>query len=90
VPLVSPETIIGLALPVATMPPGVEVTVYPLFTSVPPFRFGAVKATDTCWLPLVPTTAVGAPGNAVGMLTLLETPDGTPVPIALVAVTWKV
>jgi hypothetical protein len=44
VPLVSPVTIIGLAVPVLVILPGVEVTVYPVIAD-PPLLAGAVNVT---------------------------------------------
>ena len=43
-PLVRPVTVIGLAVPVAVMPPGFDVTVYPVI-GLPPFETGATKVT---------------------------------------------
>ena len=56
---------------------------------LPPFDAGAVKATVACALPPVAVPIVGAPGTVAGV-TLLEAPDGEPVPTALVAVTVNV
>jgi hypothetical protein len=55
----------------------------------PPLLTGAVKATDTCALPEVPTTEVGAPGTVAGV-TAEDAEDAAPVPTLLVAVTVKV
>ena len=40
----SPVTVIGLAVPVAVIPPGLEVTVYPVIAE-PPLLTGAVNVT---------------------------------------------
>jgi hypothetical protein len=42
--LVSPVTVIGLPEPVAIIPPGLEVTVYPVIVE-PPLLAGAVNVT---------------------------------------------
>ena len=85
--MVSPVTVIGLADPVAVLPPGLEVTVYDVI-ALPPFEAGAVKLTVACALPATADTFVGVPGtvSAAGV-TLLERPDAGPVPIAFVAFT---
>ena len=61
VPLVKPLTIIGEELPVPTIPPGLEVTVYPVMTE--PFADGAVNVT-VAWALVaeVATTFIGASG----------------------------
>jgi hypothetical protein len=56
VPLVSPVTVIGLAVPIAVILPGVEVTVYPVI----PEPAGAVKVIVAWAFPAVATTFVGA------------------------------
>jgi hypothetical protein len=86
--LVSPVTVIGLAVPWAVMLPGLDVTVYPVM-ALPPFEAGAVKLTVVCALPAVAVTFVGAPGTAAG-LTWFEGLDAAPVPTELVAVTVNV
>ena len=60
-PLVSPLTITGEALPVPTIPPGLEVTVYPVIAE--PFAEGALNETDAV-PPLVEVaiTPAGASG----------------------------
>ena len=87
-PLVKPVTTIGLAVPVAVMPPGDDVTVYDV-TGVPPFGAGAVKLTVAWVFPRTADTAVGAPGTILGV-TLLDGADAAPVPRAFVAVTVNV
>lgn len=87
VSLVRPVTVIGLAVPVAVIPPGVETTVYPVI-GLPPFD-GAVKLTVACALPGTAFTAVGAPGRVAG-IALLEGLDAALVPTAFVAVTLNV
>ena len=52
VPLVSPTTVIGLAPPVAVIPPGLDVTLYDVI-ALPPFEAGGVKLTVACALPAV-------------------------------------
>ena len=47
------------------MPPGEEVTVYPVIGD-PPSLTGAVKLTVACAFPPVALTPVGAPGTLVG------------------------
>ena len=61
-PLVSPVTTIGLAAPVAVIPPGEEVTVYPVMEA-PPFDAGAENVTLACVFPAVAVPMVGAPGT---------------------------
>ena len=85
--MVRPPTVIGLAVPVAVIPPGLEVTVYPVIGL--PFAEGAVKLTIACALAAAAATPVGVPGAPAG-ITLLVGFDAAPVPIAFVAVTVKV
>ena len=56
---------------------------------LPPFDAGAVNVTVACVFPGAADTPVGAPGTVAGV-TLLDGPDASPVPFALVAVTVKV
>ena len=90
-PLVSPLTVSGLALPVAVFPPGFDVTLYEVI-ALPPLDAGAVKLTLACALPAVAVTPVGAPGTVAGALgvTALEAADAAPVPTALIACTVNV
>jgi hypothetical protein len=62
VPFVNPVTTIGEDEPVAVIPPGLAVTVYPVIVK-PPLSFGAVNATEACAFPPVATTLVGAPAT---------------------------
>jgi hypothetical protein len=87
VPLVSPVTVIGLAVPV-TVWPAEDVTVYPVIV-LPPLDAGALKDTVAWALPAAADTLVGAPGTVAGV-TLLEAVEAGPVPTELVAVTVKV
>ncbi len=57
--------------------------------ALPPLLAGATKATLTCALPRVATTAVGASGTVAGV-TLADGAEGTLLPIALVAITVQV
>jgi len=68
VPLDSPRTTIGLAVPVPVNValPSVHVAVYPVIAA-PPFDAGAVKATVALPLPAVEVRFVGGPG-ASGLL----------------------
>src|SRR6187401_2214741 len=86
-PLVSPLMMMGEAAPLATMPPGDDVTVYDVTGE--PFDKGGVKATPACVLPAAATTVVGAPGTPAGV-TLFDGADAGPAPTALVAETVKV
>jgi hypothetical protein len=43
------------------MPPGLDVTVYPVIVA-PPFDAGAANVTDACASPAVAVPIVGAPG----------------------------
>ena len=54
----------------------------------PPLLAGAVHVSETCVLPAVPVTAVGAPGTPAGV-TPLDTVEKLPVPTALIAAIWK-
>ena len=87
-PLVSPVTVIGLAVPVPVNPPGLDVAVY-LVIALPPLLDGVVKDTVACALPAVAVPMVGAPGTVDGV-TLLDAADAVPVPTELVAVTVNV
>jgi len=64
--LVSPETDIGEEDPVPVIPPGEDVTVYPVMSD-PPLLAGAVKETDAEASPAVADTPVGAPGVVGGI-----------------------
>ena len=55
----------------------------------PPVFAGALHVKDTCVLPAVPTTDVGALGTVRGV-TAAETVDVAPVPATLVALTRNV
>jgi len=69
------------------IPPGVEVTVYPVI-ALPPLDPGALQLTTDDALATVPETFVGAPG-AVGAATetSLVAIDGDDAPLAFVATT---
>ena len=54
----------------------------------PPLLDGALHVNDTCVLPAVPATDVGAPGTVRGVTELDEAV--TPVPTAFVALTRNV
>jgi hypothetical protein len=87
-PLVSPATIIGLVVPVPVIPPGLEVTVYPVIGE-PPLLAGAVNVTMAEAFPAVAVPIVGAPGTVEGV-TEFEAELAGPGPLAFVAVTVKV
>ena len=55
----------------------------------PPLLTGAVQVKETCVLPAVPATEVGAPGTVRGV-TAAETVDVAPVPAVFVALTRNV
>ncbi len=61
-PFDRPVTTIGLAVPVAVLDPGLDVTVYFVIT-LPPLLEGAENATEALALPAVATPIVGAPGT---------------------------
>jgi hypothetical protein len=86
-PLVRPETEIGLAVPgavTAADAPVWQEAVYPVIAE-PPFEVGAVKATDADPLPGVAVPMVGAAGAPTGVT---ETVDEAALdPTALVALT---
>ena len=86
--MVRPVTVIGLAVPVALMPPGLEVIVY-FVMALPPSEAGGVKVTVARAFPRVAVPMVGAPGTVAG-ITLFEAADAAPVPTAFVAFTVKV
>ena len=86
--MVSPLTVIGLAPPVAVMPPGFDVTRYDVI-ALPPLEAGGVKLTVAWALPGVAVPMTGAPGNPAGV-TEPDAADAGPVPIALIACTVKV
>jgi len=88
VPLVSPVTVIGLDVPVAVTPPGLEVTVYRSIALLP-VDAGGVNATVAWALPGVTIPTAGGPGTVTGV-TALEGLDAGPVPTAFVAVTVNV
>jgi len=88
VPFASPVTVIGEAEPVPLMPPGLEVTTYPMIAE-PPLLAGGVKATEACALPALAVPMVGAPGTVAGV-TEFDGAEAGPGPTAFVAVTVKV
>ena len=55
----------------------------------PPLLTGALHVNETCVLPAVPATEVGAPGGAAGV-TADDAVETVPVPAALVALTRNV
>ena len=61
--LVSPETTMGLLLPLPDreLPGTAQVAVYPVMTD-PPSELGTAKAIETCPSPGVTAVIVGAPG----------------------------
>ena len=89
VPLVSPVTVIGFVVPVAVIPPGLDVTVYDVI-GLPPSDAGAVKSTAAAVLPGTAVTIVGTPGAVAAGVTLLEAADGTLDPAVLTACTVNV
>ena len=60
--MVSPVTVIGLAVPEPVNPPGLELAMYPVMAE-PPSIAGAVNATEACAFPAVAVPIVGAPGT---------------------------
>jgi hypothetical protein len=88
VPLVKPVIVIGESLPLAVIPPVLEVTVYPVIAD-PPVDAGAVNVTVASPFPRTAETLVGAPGTVAGTTELLV-PEETLVPLGLVAVTVNV
>ena len=70
------------------MPPGDDVTVYPVITE-PPLEVGAVQLTVACAFPAVALTLVGAPGTVIGV-TGAEATEAAPIPMPLLATTVKV
>ena len=85
-PFVKPVTVIGEDVPVALIPPGEAVTVYPVIAD-PPVFVGAVKLRVALPLPPLAEMVVGVPGAVIGDVTADEAPDDVPAPTALVAVT---
>ena len=78
----------GEVVPVAVMPPGLDVTSY-LVIEVPPLFVDATKATLAELFPAVATAPVGALGTVAGV-TAVEATEATELPTALVATTVKV
>jgi hypothetical protein len=56
--------VIGLLAPVAVIPPGELVTLYPVILAGIPEDEGAENETVACATPAVALTLVGAPGTA--------------------------
>ncbi len=81
-------TAIGLAVPEAVLPPGLDVTVYPVI-ALPPFEAGAVKLTVACAFPAFAVAPVGSSGTVAGV-TVLDFFDAWPLPLALAAATVNV
>ena len=70
----------GDVVPIAVMPPGLDVTVYPVIT-LPPVLDGATKATLAEAFPAVATTLVGAPGTvAAGAVVTVMVPVAFTLP----------
>ena len=88
VPLVSPVTVHDVVDDVQVRPPGDAVAVYPVIAE-PPLSLGAVHDSETCVLPGVPATPVGAPGTVRGV-TEEEAGEALLVPALFVAVTVNV
>ena len=78
----------GDVVPIAVMPPGLDVTVYPVIT-LPPVLDGATKATLAEAFPAVATTLVGAPGTVAGV-TADDAAEAAELPTAFVATTVNV
>ena len=74
----------GVAAPLALMPPGEDVTVYEVIGE-PPFDAGARNETVACALPAAAVPMIGAPGTAPGVT--LTAAEAGPVPTAFVALT---
>ena len=58
-------------------------------TADPPLSVGALQVNETCVLPAVPATAVGAPGTVRGV-TADDAVETDPVPAVFVALTLNV
>ena len=84
VPLVRPVMVIGLAVPIAVMLPGDEVTVKPVMAASP-LEAGAVKLTVAWALPAVAVPMVGVPRKvcAGGVVKLHTVLDARRSPVAL-------
>ena len=90
VPFVSPDTVIGEAVPVAVSPPGEEVTVYVALIA-PPRLVEGVNLTDASPLLPLAITLVGVLGaTAVTGIMALDGELSNPDPIELVALTVNV
>jgi hypothetical protein len=88
-PVVRPSTVHDRVVVVQDLPPGFDVTVYPLIAA-PPVVVGAFHdTTETPFAPEVAVTPVGAPGAAAGTAGA-DAVEAVPVPDALVAVTVNV
>ena len=86
----NPVTRIGDDDPVAVIPPGVDVTVYPV-TAAPLFTDGSVNATVAVVAPVfVAVPIVGAPGAAASVVMLLLAAELIPAPCEFVAKTINV
>jgi hypothetical protein len=91
VPLDSPVSTIGDAVPVAVKLPGLEVTVYCVIAD-PPLDSGAKKDIVACTFPATADGdrgAVGSVADADGV-TEFDATEGAPVPTTFVAVTVNV
>ena len=81
VPLVRPVTVIGLAVPVAVLPPGDEVTVYEVI-GLPPLEAGGLKLTVACAFPAVAVTSSGLLAHVAGAVGVkAAVPSGVPSPV---------
>ena len=84
-PSVSPVTAIGLAVPMAVMPPGFEVTEYEVI-GVPPSLNGAWKLTVACASPAVACGNSGWLGTTLVVgVTEFDGPEVGPLPATLLA-----
>ena len=86
---VRPVTVIGLLAPVAVIPPGELVALYPVILAGTPRKLGALNETVASPAPPVAETLVGAPGTANVVIDAEAVEDG-PLPAAFVANTVKV
>ena len=79
----------GDVVPIAVMPPGLDVTVYPVIT-LPPVLDGATKATLAEAFPAVATTLVGASAAVAAGVTADDAAEAAELPTAFVATTVNV
>ena len=86
--MVKPVTVVDVAVVVAVMPPGLDVTVKSVIAA-PPLEAGTLQLTVACAFPRVAVISVGVAGTVAGV-TAFDSTDDVLAPTEFVAVTVNV